>query len=191
MHWTPTRTLVGRPAARRGADAACPTPRRTRRCCGCSPTASWSGAAKGAAAPGSSAPFWTAARSPEATRLDLLRRLSRRIAPARAGPPLFDTVAGRLAADPTAVQPLLVRWFDDERPLPATPHATVATAAQALLHTHRTAPGRPGRLTEDSSRRTLAGSTNCSLSWPRRAVPSPAAPSTGRATSGPPGGRRR
>lgn len=30
-----------------------------------------------------------------------------------------------------------MRWFDDERPLPATPHATVATAAQALLHTHR------------------------------------------------------
>jgi hypothetical protein len=31
----------------------------------------------------------------------------------------------------------LTRWFDDERPLPATPHATVATAAQALLYAHR------------------------------------------------------
>lgn len=46
-------------------------------------------------------------------------------------------MAQLLAADPTAVQPLLARWFDDERPLPATPDATVATAAQALLHTHR------------------------------------------------------
>ncbi|UXY30287.1 serine protease [Streptomyces sp. HUAS TT20] len=49
----------------------------------------------------------------------------------------LDAVARLLAADPTAVQPHLTRWFDDERPLPATPHATVATAAQALLHTHR------------------------------------------------------
>ncbi|MEU6090111.1 trypsin-like peptidase domain-containing protein [Streptomyces sp. NPDC047085] len=49
----------------------------------------------------------------------------------------LDAVARLLAAAPAAVQPLLTRWFDDERPLPATPHATVATAAQALLHTHR------------------------------------------------------
>ncbi|KUM91362.1 hypothetical protein AQI88_37460 [Streptomyces cellostaticus] len=49
----------------------------------------------------------------------------------------LDAVARLLAADPAAVQPHLVGWFDDERPLPATPHATVATAAQALLHTHR------------------------------------------------------
>jgi hypothetical protein len=46
-------------------------------------------------------------------------------------------VAGLLAAAPAVVQPLLTGWFADERPLPATPHATVATAAQALLHTHR------------------------------------------------------
>ncbi|NNN38255.1 serine protease, partial [Streptomyces sp. S3(2020)] len=49
----------------------------------------------------------------------------------------LDAASGLLAADPTAVAPHLTRWFDDERPLPATPHATVARAAQALLHTHR------------------------------------------------------
>ncbi|GAB1327223.1 trypsin-like peptidase domain-containing protein [Streptomyces sennicomposti] len=55
-----------------------------------------------------------------------------------ARPPRYlDAAARLLAADPAAVQPHLVRWFADERPLPAAPHATVATAAQALLHTHR------------------------------------------------------
>ncbi|MFG2685655.1 trypsin-like peptidase domain-containing protein [Streptomyces sp. NPDC048405] len=82
--------------------------------------------------------FWTALRLPESTRLDLLRRLVLADRPPHEpGPRHLDTVAGLLTADPPAVQPLLVRWFDDERPLPATPHATVATAAQALLHTHR------------------------------------------------------
>ncbi|MGW5178145.1 trypsin-like peptidase domain-containing protein [Streptomyces sp. NPDC004082] len=52
-------------------------------------------------------------------------------------PRFLDTVARLLAADPTAVLPHLTRWFDDERPLPATPDATVATAAQALLYAHR------------------------------------------------------
>ncbi|GGQ48203.1 trypsin-like peptidase domain-containing protein [Streptomyces mutabilis] len=82
--------------------------------------------------------FWTALRLPEATRLDLLRRLVLADGPPREpGPRHLDTVARLLAADPATVQPLLARWFDDDRPLPATPHATVATAAQALLHTHR------------------------------------------------------
>ncbi|MFH8445866.1 trypsin-like peptidase domain-containing protein [Streptomyces sp. NPDC018026] len=82
--------------------------------------------------------FWAAPRVPAATRLDLLRRLVLADGPPHEpGPRHLDTVAGLLVADPTTVQPLLVRWFDDERPLPATPHATVATAAQALLHTHR------------------------------------------------------
>nr|WP_261400774.1 trypsin-like peptidase domain-containing protein [Streptomyces salinarius] len=82
--------------------------------------------------------FWTALRLPESTRLDLLRRLVLADRPPHEpGPRHLDTVAALLTADPSAVQPLLVRWFDDERPLPATPHATVATAAQALLHTHR------------------------------------------------------
>ncbi|WP_282089718.1 trypsin-like peptidase domain-containing protein [Streptomyces tendae] len=82
--------------------------------------------------------FWTALRVPGTTLLDLLRRLVLADGPPhRPGPRHLDTVAGLLVADPAAVQPLLVRWFDDERSLPATPHATVATAAQALLHTHR------------------------------------------------------
>ncbi|WP_405829661.1 trypsin-like peptidase domain-containing protein [Streptomyces sp. NBC_01176] len=52
-------------------------------------------------------------------------------------PRYLDAVARLLAADPTGVAPHLISWFDDERPLPATPHATVATAAQALLYAHR------------------------------------------------------
>ncbi|MFD5452616.1 hypothetical protein [Streptomyces sp. NPDC127100] len=82
--------------------------------------------------------FWTGLRLPDTTRLDLLRRLVLADgAPLEPGPRHLDTAARLLAAEPATVQPLLVRWFDDERPLPAAPHATVATAAQALLHTHR------------------------------------------------------
>ncbi|MER7566734.1 trypsin-like peptidase domain-containing protein [Streptomyces sp. NPDC097941] len=83
--------------------------------------------------------FWTALRLSQGTRFDLLRRLVLADGPPHEpGPRFLDAVAELLAADPTAVQPQLTRWFDDERPLPATPHATVARAAQALLHTHRT-----------------------------------------------------
>ncbi|MFF7794457.1 trypsin-like peptidase domain-containing protein [Streptomyces sp. NPDC007991] len=82
--------------------------------------------------------FWAGVRLPEAELFALLRRLVHADGPpCEAGPRFLDTVAHLLAADPAAVQPLLARWFDDEQPLPATPHATVATAAQALLHTHR------------------------------------------------------
>ncbi|MGW7423671.1 trypsin-like peptidase domain-containing protein [Streptomyces sp. NPDC054813] len=100
--------------------------------------------------------FWTALTLPDTERFDLLRRLVRADeplpetaglgrfgarptveAPEGTAPRYLDAVARLLAADPTAVQPYLTRWFDDERPLPAMPHATVATAAQALLHTHR------------------------------------------------------
>ncbi|MFJ4604111.1 trypsin-like peptidase domain-containing protein [Streptomyces griseoluteus] len=83
--------------------------------------------------------FWTALALPHAERFALLRRL----VPADpavaegAGERYLDAAARLLAADPAAGQPHLTRWFEDERPLPATPHATVATAAQALLHTHR------------------------------------------------------
>ncbi|WP_329398056.1 hypothetical protein OHA45_27880 [Streptomyces lydicus] len=64
----------------------------------------------------------------------------------------LDTAAALLRADPERIQPLLCSWFDDIRPLqrPAAPTAdpdravpaaprelTVASAAQALLHTHR------------------------------------------------------
>ncbi|GAB7060506.1 hypothetical protein JCM12681A_22160 [Streptomyces mexicanus] len=100
--------------------------------------------------------FWTALHLPLAERCALLRRLlpadgpPRRTAEPDRGPgpqPRYlDAVADLLAADPAAVAPQLTRWFDDERPLPAAPRATVATAAQALLHTHR---GRaPDELTE-------------------------------------------
>ncbi|MET8831663.1 hypothetical protein ABZX40_38245 [Streptomyces sp. NPDC004610] len=84
--------------------------------------------------------LWTGLAVPGPERLDLLRRLVLADpAPEESdGRPRFlDAVAALLAADPAAVQPLLIRWFDDERALPATPHATVAMAAQALLHTHR------------------------------------------------------
>ncbi|MCL3995800.1 trypsin-like peptidase domain-containing protein [Streptomyces lavenduligriseus] len=82
--------------------------------------------------------FWTALPLPGTERLDLLRRLlPADPAPSASAARYLDAVAGLLAAAPEAVQPLLTRWFTDERPLPATPHATVATAAQALLHTHR------------------------------------------------------
>lgn len=82
--------------------------------------------------------YWTGLPVPAAERLDLLRRLV--LADPAAGAPgerYLDAVARLLAAAPGAVQPHLTRWFEDERPLPAAPHATVATAAQALLHTHR------------------------------------------------------
>ncbi|MGW5127789.1 trypsin-like peptidase domain-containing protein [Streptomyces sp. NPDC004069] len=91
--------------------------------------------------------FWTALHLSDADRCDLLRRLlladgaPRDGHDASAGPRrpsrYLDAVAHLLTADPAAVQPQLTRWFADERPLPAAPHATVATAAQALLHTHR------------------------------------------------------
>ncbi|MEU7061225.1 trypsin-like peptidase domain-containing protein [Streptomyces sp. NPDC046197] len=83
--------------------------------------------------------FWTALPIPDADRCDLLRRLVLADgAPHTGGAPRYlDAVAQLLAADPAAVQPHLTRWFNDDRLLPATPHATVATAAQALLHTHR------------------------------------------------------
>ncbi|MFJ3781386.1 serine protease [Streptomyces sp. NPDC090093] len=79
--------------------------------------------------------FWRGLAVGEDERIDLLRRL------VTADPPgedrWFGTVAELLVADPRGVQPLLCRWFGDARPLPAAPDATVATAAQALLHAHR------------------------------------------------------
>ncbi len=82
--------------------------------------------------------FWTALRLPVEARCALLRRLVHADGPpCEGGPRFLDAAARLLTADPVTVLPYLVRWFEDERPLPATPHATVATAAQALLHTHR------------------------------------------------------
>ncbi|GGN76895.1 hypothetical protein GCM10011579_058530 [Streptomyces albiflavescens] len=64
-------------------------------------------------------------------------RAGERAASTPTAPRYLDAVARLLVAEPAAVQLHLTRWFDDERPLPATPHATVATAAQALLYAHR------------------------------------------------------
>ncbi|MEV6251026.1 trypsin-like peptidase domain-containing protein [Streptomyces sp. NPDC051742] len=84
--------------------------------------------------------FWLGLPLGEDERIDLLRRLVPADPPPGAesdGERSLDAVAGMLAADPRGVQPLLCRWFGDDRPLPSAPHATVADAAQALLHTHR------------------------------------------------------
>ncbi|MFF8293681.1 trypsin-like peptidase domain-containing protein [Streptomyces sp. NPDC016309] len=87
--------------------------------------------------------FWERLRLGEDDRLDLLRRLvpADGAPGARDVPRYLDAVAVRLAVDPRGVQPLLCRWFGDERPLPAPPGATVrptvAGAAQALLYAHR------------------------------------------------------
>ncbi|MDV9193790.1 serine protease, partial [Streptomyces sp. SR27] len=94
--------------------------------------------------------FWLGLPLGEDERIDLLRRLvPSDPPPGGPGEPLdgarspnpgaraLDLVAAMLVADPRGVQPLLCRWFGDERELPAAPSATVATAAQALLHTHR------------------------------------------------------
>ncbi|MGW1764383.1 serine protease [Streptomyces sp. NPDC002073] len=62
----------------------------------------------------------------------------------------IDAAARRLRRDPRGVQPLLCGWFTDERALRGRPGATVATAAQALLHTHR-------RLAVDELTETLVG----------------------------------
>ncbi|MEV6680348.1 hypothetical protein AB0N09_26325 [Streptomyces erythrochromogenes] len=82
--------------------------------------------------------FWNRLRLAEPERLDLLRRLLP-ADPAEAvpGDRCLDAVARRLARDPRRTQPLLCAWFTDGRRLRGRPGATVATAAQALLHTHR------------------------------------------------------
>ncbi|MEU0744532.1 serine protease [Streptomyces sp. NPDC006134] len=98
--------------------------------------------------------FWTALALPRDVCADLLRRLVLADGPPHEpGPRYLGAAARLLADDPAAVQPLLIRWFDDERPLPAAPHATVATAAQALLHTRR-------HLALDDLVEALAGSTH-------------------------------
>ncbi|WP_328536358.1 serine protease [Streptomyces sp. NBC_00344] len=87
--------------------------------------------------------FWERLRIGEGPRLDLLRRLvpADGAPGAQSGDRYLDAVARRLAADPRSVQPLLCRWFADERPLPHGPHTelrpTVAGVAQALLYTRR------------------------------------------------------
>ncbi|MEU9301221.1 serine protease [Streptomyces sp. NPDC048269] len=82
--------------------------------------------------------FWNRLRLPEPDRLDLLRRLlPADPADAAPGDRYLDAAARRLTRDPRLAQPLLCAWFTDGRRLRGRPGATVATAAQALLHTHR------------------------------------------------------
>ncbi|WP_223833011.1 trypsin-like peptidase domain-containing protein [Streptomyces venezuelae] len=81
--------------------------------------------------------FWLRLPLAEADRFSLLRRLVVHDGPPGSPDRRLDAVAALLRADPANVQPLLARWFADERPLDAAPDATVASAAQALLHTHR------------------------------------------------------
>ncbi|WP_253916359.1 serine protease [Streptomyces sp. MNP-20] len=81
--------------------------------------------------------FWMTLPLPDATRYDLLRAVVPHDGPPGTPGRVLDAVAEHLAADPGAVQRHLTRWFTDESPLRATPDATVASAAQALLHTHR------------------------------------------------------
>ncbi|MFD4528904.1 trypsin-like peptidase domain-containing protein [Streptomyces sp. NPDC058470] len=98
---------------------------------------------QGRGVPGEFGPaFWEGAALPEAERFELLRCLvvadeAPNPASQEGEPRYLDAVARLLTSDPTAVQPHLTSWFHDDRPLPATPHATVATAAQALLYAYR------------------------------------------------------
>ncbi|MYX16947.1 serine protease [Streptomyces sp. SID8374] len=109
------------------------------------------GATGGPAGPGAYGEFgpwfWRRLRLPEEDRIDLFRRL----VPADGVPRTdgderyLDAVARRLTYDAPTVQPLLCRWFTDERPLliggPGAQdnelRPTVAAAAQALLHARR------------------------------------------------------
>ncbi|MFZ3473302.1 serine protease [Streptomyces sp. 4.24] len=75
--------------------------------------------------------FWNRLRLAEADRFDLLRLLVPH------DHRYLEAAARRLTRAPRLVQPLLCAWFPDERRLLGRPGATVATAAQALLHTHR------------------------------------------------------
>ncbi|MFM9373073.1 serine protease [Streptomyces sp. Da 82-17] len=93
--------------------------------------------------------YWRRLALPEADRMDLLRRLVVADPEPGGGPAgagghgtgggerFLDAVGEWLREDPRTVQPLLTQWFTDERALYGAPDATVARAAQALLHTHR------------------------------------------------------
>jgi hypothetical protein len=81
--------------------------------------------------------FWARVPVTPEARLSLLRRLVVHDPSPGKGVRYLDLVGALLAADPAPAQRQLTAWFDDDRPLPALPDATVATAAQALLHTHR------------------------------------------------------
>lgn len=137
------RTCWGRPCS------GCRTRPRTGTCCGCwrsvSPSVrSRPGASTRARGWGSSGRGSGGGCGSPEERLALLRLLLPADGPPRAADGTrerFLTAAGEvLAATPRPSMPALCGWFTDERLLqsaPSGPRPTVATAAQALLHTHR------------------------------------------------------
>ncbi|MEU6854595.1 trypsin-like peptidase domain-containing protein [Actinacidiphila alni] len=92
--------------------------------------------------------FWRQVPLPVEERLELLRLLlpaDRPPVPGEPGDPdsrFLPAVAELLAEAPDTALPAVCGWFDDDRPLQTAPggdepRLTVASAAQALLHTHR------------------------------------------------------
>ncbi|RFU87383.1 hypothetical protein DY218_07245 [Streptomyces triticagri] len=80
--------------------------------------------------------FWRGLALPAEARMELFRCLV--VAESGRGEQRYlDGVAEWLRDEPRVVQPLLTGWFGDRRALRSAPEATVARAAQALLHTHR------------------------------------------------------
>ncbi|MEU4210594.1 hypothetical protein AB0F13_11480 [Streptomyces sp. NPDC026206] len=103
-----------------------------------------------AARPGAARPGWSrrtaapgGARSADASpSADRTAQPQAQAAAAPQSDRFLTAVAALMSEHPCAAQPLLCRWFTDERALQTVPiggrvRPTVATAAQALLHTHR------------------------------------------------------
>ncbi|MFF7638483.1 serine protease [Kitasatospora sp. NPDC008050] len=78
--------------------------------------------------------FWEALALPDELHWTLLRSLSRADGPEQG---FLGSAAARLAAAGPAAFPLLCRWFEDGRGLPARPGGTVADLAHDLLYAHR------------------------------------------------------
>ena len=96
----------------------------------------------------------------------------RRPRPQRSGgrPGIWTPSPGSSPPTPGPYSRYLTRWFDDDRPLPATPHATVADRRPgAAAHPPPPRPRRPHRGAR--RQRATAGPTNCSPSSPRRSRP--------------------
>jgi hypothetical protein len=85
--------------------------------------------------------FWQSLPLPPAHRLELLRALLPADPPPPARDRFLDAVVGVLREVPGEAVAVLCGWFGDDRALQAGPGEmramTVASAAQAVLHTHR------------------------------------------------------
>jgi hypothetical protein len=84
--------------------------------------------------------FWRRVPLATADRLELLRMLLPADGPPSAGGQderFLSVVAELLREEPGEAMPAVCGWFGDDRPLQGEPRLTVASAAQALLHTHR------------------------------------------------------